>query len=413
MASFGLQYSEYLEIASHPNSEGYRQRYRGRDPPDPVRVKDAAIIRQYLDERTAQGMGAGTAKVVATYLCMIARKFPGYDTMDNGTVNRAFQYLRSMKQNTQRRAIPLFKNFIRWMNEEKVNAVLDISRISKIKTPGLDTETKKASDMLNGDEIRRLIDVAGNERDRALIAFLFEGALRPIEASAATWGDLQFDQYGASFSTSKKTGKSRYIRLIWSGSLLKAWANKYPGEPKGNNPVFVSAKTPQILKQIEVTTIRSLFYSLLKKAGIDKKISPYHLRHSRITSMMADEIPESVIKMQAWGSMKSNMLATYAHITNKDIDRILLTRAGIITNDKDKPDELRARQCPTCGKVHGPTTKFCDECGTSLAQEFQQNIQAKTQAIEQSPRHESDIDKILSRMNELEDQVKKLRAITA
>lgn len=409
MASFGLPYPEYLEIASHPFDQGYGQRYRGKTPPDPVLARDAAIIRQYLDERTAQGMAAGTAKVVATYLCMIARKFPGYDTMDNGTVNRAFQYLRTMKQNTQRRAIPLFKNFIRWMNEERINPFIDISKISKIKTPGLDTETKKASDMLNGDEIRRLIDVAGNERDRALIAFMFEGALRPIEASAATWGDLQFDQYGASFSTSKKTGKSRYIRLIWSGSLLKAWANKYPGEPKKDNPVFVSAKCPDHLKPIEVTTIRSLFYSLVKKAGIDKRISPYHLRHSRITSMMADEIPESVIKMQAWGSMKSNMLATYAHITNKDIDRILLTRAGIITNDKDAPDELRPRQCPTCGKVHGPTTKFCDECGTSLTKEFQKTIKEKSEAIEKDREHEPNIDTLLARMKEMEEQIKKIQ----
>lgn len=373
MASYGLEYTEYLKVASaDPESAEYLKRYRGdrRKIPKPVTKEDAALIGKYLDELTAQGMKPSTAKAVATYLCMIGREYPGYGSMDTATANQAFGYIRkTMKQNTQRRTIPILKNFLQWLHDEKINTEVDVSKTRKNKTPGLDTETKKASDMLTSDELRKIIDVAGNERDRALIAFMFEGALRPIEACSATWDDLDFDQYGAKFSTSKKTGKSRYIRLIWSGSLLKGWANKYPGEPKGKNPIFISTKHPGALKPIEPTTVRGLFYTLIKKAGIDKAVSPYYLRHSRITSMLNDEIPESVIKMQAWGSLKSNMLATYGHMTNKDIDRILLTKAGIVTNGTDKEDGMRPRQCTYCGKVHGPTTKFCDECGTPLTKE--------------------------------------------
>lgn len=386
MASYGLEYSEYLKVASaDPGSAEYLKRFRGdkRKIPKPVTKADAALIGKYLDEMTAQGLKPSTAKSVATYLCMIAREYPGYESMDTAMANQAFGYIRkSLKQNTQRRTIPILKNFIQWLHDEKINTRIDISKTRKNKTPGLDTETKKASDMLAGDEIRKIIDVAGNERDRALIAFMFEGALRPIEACAATWDDLNFDQYGATFSTSKKTGKSRYIRLIWSGSLLKAWANKYPGEPKGTNPIFISTKHPGSLKPIEPTTVRGLFYSLVKKAGINKAISPYYLRHSRITSMMNDEIPESVIKMQAWGSLKSNMLATYAHMTNKDIDRILLTKAGIITNGTEKEDQLRPRQCSNCGKVFGPTTKFCDECGTALSEEAKATKEAVSTSLD-------------------------------
>jgi DNA-directed RNA polymerase beta' subunit len=112
--------------------------------------------------------------------------------------------------------------------------------------------------------------------------------------------------------------------------------------------------------------------------------------------MMNDEIPESVIKMQAWGSLKSNMLATYSHMTNKDMDRILLTKAGIITNGHEKEDELRPRQCSNCGKVHGPTTKFCDECGSSLTKEAEKERNTVISGFEAEEYTPDDIQKAIS-----------------
>jgi len=374
-AEFGTSYIEFLEAAINPSDKKFTKRYNGRQRPGAIQKADANLIKKYLDECVTNGLTEGSAKTSASYLAGIARQCPGLQTMDTQAAQAALTHIRqNMKANSARRAFGIMRAFIHWMNDEKVNTGIDLTKIQKVKTPKPDLTTKKASDMLSGKEITRLIEAAGNDRDKAMIAMMFEGSLRPIEVSAATWEDLNFDKYGAQFTTSKKTGKARYIRLIMGAPYLLAWKNRCPTATSGDAPIFVSFKNPH--QQLTRGGIYANFMIILKKSGIKKNISPYYLRHSRITAMIADGIPDSIVKKQAWGSLTSNMLATYAHLTDTDVDKILLTRAGIITIETNKDESLKSRQCPHCGKINLPTSHFCDECGTGLTAEAKQTLEA-------------------------------------
>ena len=379
-AEFGTSYNEFLEAAINPSDKKFEKRYQGRKLPGLISKADAILIKRFLDEAVTNGLTPAAAKTSASYLAGISRASPGLQDMDTVQAGSAFSNIRqNMKPNSARRAMGILKQFIRWMNEEGINTGIDLAKLLKIKPPKADTTTKRASDMLSGKEITTLIETAGNDRDRALIAMLFEGSLRPVEASTAVWGDLNFDKYGCQFTTNKKTGKPRYIRLIMAAPYLLAWKNRYPLTITNQSPIFVSFKTPH--QQLTRGGIYFIFMDILKKSGISKKISPYYLRHSRITAMIADGIPDSIVKKQAWGDLRSNQLATYAHLTDADVDRVLLTRAGIITNDEKKDESLKARQCSHCGKLHTPTTKFCDECGTPLTKEVEQQVKTIEQMV--------------------------------
>jgi len=379
-AEFGTSYSEFLEVVINPSDKKFEKRYNGRTAPAQVLKADALLIKRFLDEATTNGLGAGAAKTSASYLAGISRKFPDLKKMDTVSAGSAFSDIRqNMKPNSARRAMGILKQFIRWMNDEKINTKVDLGKLLKIKLPKPDTGTKRASDMLSGKEITKLIESAGNDRDRALIAMIFEGSLRPIEAATATWGDLNFDQYGAQFTTNKKTGIPRYIRLIMSAPYLLKWKNNYPLPINNDSSIFVSFKTPH--QELTRGGLYYIFMDILKKSGIKKKISPYYLRHSRITSMSRDQIPDNIIKLQAWGSQRSNQLATYSHLVNSDMDAVLLTRAGIITDGEKKDESLKPRQCPHCGKVHTPTTRFCDDCGQGLIEEARTQVQQERGAI--------------------------------
>lgn len=379
-AEFGLSYNEFLEAVINPSDKKFTKRYNGRQRPGAIRKDDAVLIKRYLDECVTNGLSQGSAKTSASYLASVARQCPGLQTMDTPSAQAALSHIRqNMKPNSARRAFGIFRGFIRWMHDEKVNTGIDMNKIQKVKSPKPDLTTKKASDMLSGEEITKLIEAAGNDRDRAMIAMMFEGSLRPVEVSAAIWGDLNFDKYGCQFTTSKKTGKPRYIRLIMAAPYLLAWKNRSPTPVSGDDPIFVSFKSPH--QQLTRGGIYANFMFILKKSGIKKKVSPYCLRHSRITAMIRDEIPDSIVKKQAWGSLSSNMLATYAHLIDTDVDRVLLTRAGIITDAEKKDDSLKPRQCPICGKIHTPTSRFCDECGTSLTEEARQTVDSASKAI--------------------------------
>lgn len=381
MTSYGASYKEFLEAATTPGLKKYKDRYNGRPKPARVLKSDADLVKKYLDECETNGLGQATLKTSASYLCVASRVSPGFLDMDTNQAGTIFSMIRQeMKPNSARRAMSIFRGFLRWMNEEKINTKIDLMKIQKIKFPKPDTSTKLASDMLTGKEIGLLIASAETDRDKALIAMVYEGCLRPIEAVEATWADLNFDKHGAQFTTSKKTGIPRYIRLIMSAPYLLKWKNNYPGKITNGSKIFVSKYSPH--DPITRPTVKSTFDVLLRKSGIKKKVTPYYLRHSRITQMQDDEIPDSVIKLQAWGNQRTNQLATYSHIGNKSVDRILLTRAGIITDTEQAKDEsLKPRQCPHCGKVHAPTTNFCDECGTALSGEAIALVQSDEQRL--------------------------------
>jgi Site-specific recombinase XerD len=368
---YGLEYREYLKNAQHPIS------YRNRPVPDPILEEDAVLIQKYLDERTAlAGLKPATAKSTASYLCMAARKAPLFKKVSTTEVLTLVSCFRQdLKPNTLRRFIPVLKNFFTWLYKEGVNTHLDLEKIKAIKPPALDLECRKAAGMLTKEEIEQLIQVADHPRDKAIIAMAFESACRPGELLDAHWGDLAFDRYGAQFNTSKKTGKPRYIRLIWSAPYLLTWKNNYPDTIKNDSYLFLSLKKEHG-DHVPFTHsgYKQLLRDLQNRTGIKKTINPYLMRHSRITSMLAGEVPESVVKVQCWGSVQSKSIAHYSHLTSNDIDAILLSRAGLKVAVKPSDTQIKPRQCPNCGEINTPTAKFCNNCGQPLTPEAKQDV---------------------------------------
>jgi integrase/recombinase XerD len=256
-----------------------------------------------------------------------------------------------------------------------------LAEVQKFKAGKQRESTKTAAQMLTTDEVRAILAAAKTSRDRALLAVLYEGGFRPVELARLTWGEVKFDEHGAIVNTSEKTGKPRYIRLILSAPALAAWKQDYPEGIGPGSRVFVrlrleGGKHPQIT----VSGIAKVVRKAAKRAGIQKHIHPYLFRHSRITHMMEQQIPESVIKLQAWGSLSSPMLATYAHISNGHIDDVLLEKAGVVTPKEQRQRSIKPIQCPSCSTVNGPTASYCSVCGASLTDESkarQKNISAE------------------------------------
>jgi hypothetical protein len=90
--------------------------------------------------------------------------------------------------------------------------------------------------------------------------------------------------------------------------------------------------------------------------------------------MLAGEIPESVVKMQCWGSVGSNSIAHYAHLSSNDVDAILLSRAGLKVAQKPSDTQIKPRQCSQCGEVNAPTARYCSICGQPLTEEIKQQV---------------------------------------
>lgn len=277
---------------------------------------------------------------------------------------------RGYTQNTLRSYIVYLKRFLEWANEEGyLNGRINIEKIRKIRPPPVNTNTKTPSQMLTEDEIRKLVETCRHSRDRAVIGIIYEGGMRPGEIVNLRWKDVKFDEYGVIITTDGKTGKMRYIRIVDAAGYLGQWRDEYPGDPRGDEPVFRmlyrNSKTGKH-EPIKYQSLRDLLRTIEKEAKLDKKLTLYLFRHSRITNLVQQEYPESAIKMQCWGNLKTPMLATYTHVTGEYLDKVILDRRGIKKRTKNLTDAFRAIQCPDCATLCPPTARHCWTCGKPL-----------------------------------------------
>lgn len=339
-----------------------------------VTQRDIDLIQEFVAEkRSCDNITTGRANKI-TYTLLGWRRFLGpFDKNTIADIYSAKTAIESaenhrgtpFKQNTLHDWTRILKQFYMWLIENEYTTISE-HKLRKMSTPPKDTMTKVASDLLTPEEIADMIRACKQNVDRALIMMLYEGGFRIGEIGKMKWGDIAFDQYGVIANVNFKTGKPRYIRLIMAVQYLAAWRAEYPGTAEGDSLVFINTKREPFIH----ATIRKRLNRVAEHAGIQKHITPHIFRHSRITHLIKEGVPESVIKLMMWGNITTEMFKTYAHLTGMDIDAAMLKAYGIeIADNKKKESRLEPRQCKNCYTVHPPTSSYCSVCGRSLTEE--------------------------------------------
>jgi integrase len=348
-----------------------------------ITQEDADLIREFCEERKAiKHIAESTALVTSKGLSKFAPSIAPFKQCTTQDIIKGINEVETKwKQNTRRLRIYYLKEFALWLVEEGYNTTINVKKLESIKPPTADKATKTASQMISEAKIDEMIRSCRSSRDRALIAFMYEGALRPIEVREATWDQIIFDQYGAIFNTSKKTGKPRYIRILRYYGYLAAWKADYqPGTPEGSARVFVTGSGKILSRQY----FHVIIARAAQAAGL-KNVFPYIIRHSRITAMVTQKIPESVIKLQAWGNIATPMMATYTHLSNDQMDDVLLETAGIKRVGRPKGPSMKPVQCEDCSTVNVPGAQFCYKCGRSLTGDSLTKMERMKKDIYENP----------------------------
>lgn len=341
---------------------------------------DADLILEHLYERQAQrGISDETVRTSASYIALLRDHTPEFEQCTTADVMKAVAAIRRLhlRPNTERKYILHIKQFFAWLDERGI-AEIDISKIDKVRAPPADWITKTSDEMLTVDEVQRIIKACRTSRDRAMLAVLYEGALRPIEVTEGVWGQIEFDRYGAKFVTAGKTGKRRHIRLLMASQYLAAWKADYPGGATSDSPIFVQLRGAPA--RMTRGAMRQIIRRAAKRAGVEKPIHPYLFRHSRITHWVETGLSESVIKLQSWGNLKSPMLATYAHVSDAAIDKAVLEHAGIRRRE-ERQEEPKPVQCPQCDTVNAPNSPACYVCGCPFTRDAKYTVEMLLAAL--------------------------------
>lgn len=299
------------------------------------------------------------------------------------------------KQNTIADYVRFIKRFYLWLIDNEYVS-LPYRKVKEIRAPAYNTMTKTVGDLFTEDEVFAMIKAAKTPKDKALIALLYEGAFRIGEIGSLTWGDVRFTDWNLQVNTAGKTDKPRYIPLVIARPYLAAWKDVYPKEITDRAFVFLTniryepLQYQGLVKQLRI---------IAKNAGITKHLTPHVFRHSRVTHLLQKGVPESTIKMICWGNLDTDMLKTYAHLCNGDIDRATAELNGIVPPDVAKKSHaLDPKQCPRCYWVNPPTARSCRSCGLELTVEAVEEKKSAMDQIWSDPEFRSAFEDAVRRM---------------
>ncbi len=79
---------------------------------------------------------------------------------------------------------------------------------------------------------------------------------------------------------------------------------------------------------------------------------------------------ESELRILAGWEKESGMPATYVHLAGADVDKKLLIKNGLITDDEKLVFKtLKPGKCPRCGVDNPVDAKYCSTCGLIINKE--------------------------------------------
>ena len=237
--------------------------------------------------------------------------------------------------------------------------------------------------LLPGD-VQKLLAACETQRDRALVAVLWDSAARVDEILSRNIGHVQFDKYGATVVLNGKTGE-RQCRLTSSAPDLQALINTHPRRDDPTAPVFVTYRRKNSQNtRLSVRSVQNRLKVIAERANVTKPVHPHALRHGRLTQMAKLGFNESELRIIAGWEANSAMPAIYLHLSGQDVERKMLALEGLVPRDSDETtDSLSPKPCPRCRKLNPFDARFCSGCSLVLDIRAAQNLEDAVDRIEE------------------------------
>jgi integrase/recombinase XerC len=181
---------------------------------------------------------------------------------------------KGLAKSSVARYIAAVRAFTRHLVRE---GVLDSDPARALRTP---SPRRPLPLHLGEEDVVRLLSVATNPRDRAMLETLYGGGLRVSELVGLDRDDLDL-----SHGVARVRGKGRKERLAPLGrTAAAAIADYLAARPRGADPraVFVNGRGGRLT----VRTVHRLLRACALKAGVDPRATPHTLRHSFATHLL-------------------------------------------------------------------------------------------------------------------------------
>lgn len=273
-----------------------------------MEITNPVIIR-YLNEQQANGNKPATIEKEKPTLAYFDKIMQGH--IEQANKDDITSYINSWKATDSTKATRkiIIKKFFNSIGKE--NLVKDI-KVRNAKN------NLKPDDILNVDDVSKLIDATESYYYKALIAFSFESGARFQEIQSMKRKDFVESEKGllCSVPTFKTDAGYRNIILIYSAQYMR------------NFFMYAALKPDNVVFHYTRQSVDNMLVSIAKAAHITKPLSMHKFRHAQATDMVKRGYNETIIRKKLGWTASSNMIARYAHPSDSAVIDATLEHAG-------------------------------------------------------------------------------------
>lgn len=266
-------------------------------------------LQLFLARKKTEGKSARTINLYKLHLTRLLQTLNM--AVDKITENDLFVYLAKYKKDNNVSNAYLdnirlvFSSFFGWLNAK--------GYIPKNPTAGLEPikVEKKIKQPFSDEELEKLRRICDQERDLALIDFLYSTGVRVSELVALNRKDIDF--YGKNVVVYGKGSKERETYLNAASCLhLKAYLDSRTDD---NEALFVSERVPHA--RITVAGVEKILRRIGKDAGV-AKVHPHRFRRTMATNVLKKGMPLEEVR-ELLGHTKLDTTMIYCTISKDNV----------------------------------------------------------------------------------------------
>lgn len=226
------------------------------------------------------------------------------------------------------------KRFLKWHYKD-----LNMLENLHMQKHLVDKNKVKKANLITPKELELLLRNAGSFRNKAIISLLYESAGRPEEVRKLKWKDINFENKTVNLY-SGKTKQAREVPIDKSISWLEAWKKDYQfPDIKKEDFIFPN---PYRDSPLSGSFFTKLIKRLARKSGIERTITPYWFRRSRLTELYNNKVGDIIHRKFAGHTADSKMTSVYVAMDEEDMQNAVksLYNVELTPEKKDRVEEL-------------------------------------------------------------------------
>ncbi len=247
-------------------------------------------------------------------------KIENIKTIDYQIIRKylVFMHNKKLSKKSVARHISTLRTFFKYL---KLHNIIDNNPMTLISNP---KQSKTLPKFLYKEELDILENIPDNDttlgiRDRLIMEMFYATGIRVSELSRINIKDIDFNE--------KKiliTGKGNKQRIVLFGDTCLKLINNYLDNSrnyilgdKDSNYLFVNKKGTRLSEN----SIRIILKDILKKSGLNIKLTPHILRHTFATDLLNNGADLRTVQ-ELLGHENLKTTEIYTHITNDRLKKV-------------------------------------------------------------------------------------------